>query len=258
MAAPARERSNPGRPTARRDRVGSRGRRPSRARRRPRPHRRKHLDGEFPEGGQVMRTLIEGGWVVAFNGTSHEVHEEGSVVFEDDRIVHAGGALRGLRSTRGCRRAASSCRRASSTPTCTPRATAATTCSTTWPRTTTARPTTWPSPRPSRARWRRRRRRPWRRCAPTCFSTRSSNGSTTIIDVGGLRGDWEGYVRLVDELGVRVYGEPALSRPQHVQRRAGAPLLRDRHRRGHRGARRWPSTSSAPTTAPRRGGCAAC
>jgi cytosine/adenosine deaminase-related metal-dependent hydrolase len=33
-------------------------------------------------------------------------------------------------------------------------------------------------------------------------------GSTTIIDVGGLRGDWEGYVRLVDELGVRVYGSP--------------------------------------------------
>ena len=34
------------------------------------------------------------------------------------------------------------------------------------------------------------------------------NGTTTIIDVGGLRGDWEGYARLVDELGVRVYGSP--------------------------------------------------
>jgi cytosine/adenosine deaminase-related metal-dependent hydrolase len=31
-------------------------------------------------------------------------------------------------------------------------------------------------------------------------------GTTTIIDVGGLRGDWESYVRLVDDLGVRVYG----------------------------------------------------
>ena len=34
------------------------------------------------------------------------------------------------------------------------------------------------------------------------------NGTTTIIDVGGLRGDWDGYAKLVDELGVRVYGSP--------------------------------------------------
>ncbi|MEK7386234.1 MAG: amidohydrolase family protein, partial [candidate division NC10 bacterium] len=34
------------------------------------------------------------------------------------------------------------------------------------------------------------------------------NGTTTVIDVGGLRGDWEGYARLVDRLGVRVYGSP--------------------------------------------------
>jgi 5-methylthioadenosine/S-adenosylhomocysteine deaminase len=34
------------------------------------------------------------------------------------------------------------------------------------------------------------------------------NGTTTIIDVGGLRGDYDGYARLVDELGVRVYGSP--------------------------------------------------
>ena len=34
------------------------------------------------------------------------------------------------------------------------------------------------------------------------------NGTTTIIDVGGLRGDWDGYARLVDDLGVRVYGSP--------------------------------------------------
>ena len=42
-----------------------------------------------------MRTIIEGGWVVAWNGRSHEVHERGSVVFEDDRIVHAGPAWTG-------------------------------------------------------------------------------------------------------------------------------------------------------------------
>src|SRR5256884_1157821 len=34
------------------------------------------------------------------------------------------------------------------------------------------------------------------------------NGTTTVIDVGGLRGDWDGYARLVDELGVRVGGGP--------------------------------------------------
>ena len=34
-------------------------------------------------------------------------------------------------------------------------------------------------------------------------------GTTTIIDVGGLRGDWDGYARLVDDLGVRVYGSLA-------------------------------------------------
>ena len=47
-----------------------------------------------------MRTHIEGGWVVAFNGTSHEVYEAGSVVFEDDRIVHAGAAYTGAADTR--------------------------------------------------------------------------------------------------------------------------------------------------------------
>ena len=42
-----------------------------------------------------MKTLIEGGWVVAHNGTGHEVHERGSVVFDGDRIVHAGGSYAG-------------------------------------------------------------------------------------------------------------------------------------------------------------------
>ena len=42
-----------------------------------------------------MRTMIEGGWVVAWNGRGHEVHEQGSVVFEGDRVVHAGGPYAG-------------------------------------------------------------------------------------------------------------------------------------------------------------------
>ncbi len=47
-----------------------------------------------------MKTLIEGGWVVAFNGTSHEVYENGSIVYEHDRIVHAGGPYTGTVDTR--------------------------------------------------------------------------------------------------------------------------------------------------------------
>src|SRR5205809_264445 len=42
-----------------------------------------------------MKTLIEGGWVVAYNGRSHEVHERGSVVVEADKILHAGGPYAG-------------------------------------------------------------------------------------------------------------------------------------------------------------------
>ncbi|PYO54629.1 MAG: hypothetical protein DMD84_01905, partial [Candidatus Rokuibacteriota bacterium] len=42
-----------------------------------------------------MKTLIEGGWVVAHNGRSHEVHERGSVVVEDDKVLHAGGPYAG-------------------------------------------------------------------------------------------------------------------------------------------------------------------
>ena len=47
-----------------------------------------------------MRTVIEGGWVVAWNGRGHEVHESGSVVFEGDRVVHAGGPWSGPADTR--------------------------------------------------------------------------------------------------------------------------------------------------------------
>ena len=37
-----------------------------------------------------MRTLIQGGWVVGFNGQGHELIRDGAVVYEDDRIVHVG------------------------------------------------------------------------------------------------------------------------------------------------------------------------
>src|SRR5260370_14186426 len=49
------------------------------------------------------------------------------------------------------------------------------------------------------------------------------NGTTTVIDVGGLRGDWDGYARLVDDLGVRVYGGPPF-RDRHTHMDAQGPL----------------------------------
>jgi cytosine/adenosine deaminase-related metal-dependent hydrolase len=37
-----------------------------------------------------MRTLIQGGWVVGFDGQSHVLHRDGALVYEDDRIVWVG------------------------------------------------------------------------------------------------------------------------------------------------------------------------
>lgn len=42
-----------------------------------------------------MRTLIQGGWVVGYDGGGHELHPNGCVVFEDDRIVHVGRSFEG-------------------------------------------------------------------------------------------------------------------------------------------------------------------
>ncbi len=155
-----------------------------------------------------MRTLIEGGWVVAFNGTGHEVYEQGSVVFEDDRIVHAGGPYAGAADVRLSARgklvspgfinthvhtagngadyllldmAKNDYRTANYMSAAAP-----------------LRGKMTPPPPPAAAALR-----------AFVFLHALKQGATTIIDVGGLRGDWEGYVRLVDELGVRVYGSLA-------------------------------------------------
>ena len=42
-----------------------------------------------------MRTLIQGGYVVGFNGKSHEILKDGLVVVEDDRIAHVGFSYAG-------------------------------------------------------------------------------------------------------------------------------------------------------------------
>lgn len=42
-----------------------------------------------------MRTLIQGGWVVGFDGGSHQLIQNGTVVFEDDRLLHVGHRFEG-------------------------------------------------------------------------------------------------------------------------------------------------------------------
>jgi cytosine/adenosine deaminase-related metal-dependent hydrolase len=154
-----------------------------------------------------MRTAIEGGWVVAWNGRSHEVHEQGSVVFEDDRVVHAGPAWSGTADSRISARgklvspgfinthvhtaggggdyllldmAKNDYRTANYMGFAAP----------------LKGKMTPPSPEATAA------------IRAFTFLHALRNGTTTIIDVGGLRGDWDGYARLVEDLGVRVYGGP--------------------------------------------------
>src|SRR6266545_5041219 len=163
--------------------------------------------GSPQERSHVMRTLIEGGWVVAFNGTGHEVYEQGSVVYEDDRIVHAGGPYAGAADTRLSARGklvspgfinthvhtagnagdyllldmAKNDYRTSNYM-------------------SFAAPLKGKMPPPPPAAVAAIR--------TFVFLHALKNGTTTTIDVGGLRGDWDGYARLVDDLGVRVYGSP--------------------------------------------------
>ncbi len=154
-----------------------------------------------------MKTLIKGGWVVAFNGRTHEVHEQGNVVFEDDRIVHAGGSYTGAVDARLSAKgklvspgfinthvhtsgnggdyllldmAKNDYRTANYMSFAAP-----------------LKGKMMPPPPEAVAALRN-----------FVFLHAIKQGTTTIIDVGGQRGDWEGYVRLVDELGVRVYGSP--------------------------------------------------
>ncbi len=154
-----------------------------------------------------MKTLIEGGWVVAWNGTTHEVHERGHVVFEGDRIVHAGGAYTGAVDTRIAAAgklvspgfinthvhtagnggdyllldmAKNDYRTSNYMAFAAP-----------------LKGAMKPPPPEAVAALR-----------AYVFLHTLKQGTTTVIDVGGLRGDWDGYARLVDDLGLRVYASP--------------------------------------------------
>ena len=183
-----------------------------------------------------MKTLIEGGWVVAFNGTSHEVYENGSVMYENDRIVHAGGPYTGTVDTRLWARGKlvspgfinthvhttgnggdymlhdmvkNNYRTANYLSFGAP---------------LKGKVGTPPSEVVTALR-------------TYIFLHALKHGSTTIIDVGGQRGDWEGYVRLIETLGVRVYTSSTIPRPPHVYGCPGTHPLRYRHRRWPAGTR---------------------
>jgi 5-methylthioadenosine/S-adenosylhomocysteine deaminase len=155
-----------------------------------------------------MKTHIEGGWVVAFNGASHEVHEQGSVVFEDDRIVHAGPRYTGPADARiaaGGKLVTPGFINTHVHPTGAggdyllqdvTRSDYRTANYMSFAAPLKGKMT--PPPAATTAALR-----------AFVFLHTLKNGTTTNIDVGGLRGDWEGYARLVDDLGVRVYGSPA-------------------------------------------------
>src|SRR4026208_2090413 len=172
-----------------------------------------------------MKTHIEGGWVVAFNGKTHEVHERGRVVVEDDHVLHAGGPYGGTAdatiSARGklvapgfinthvhtagnggdyllldlaqndypaarggdyllLDMAKNDYRTANYMSFAAPLKGAMT-----------------PPPPEAVAAIRE-----------FVFLHALKGGTHPIIDAGGLRGDWDGYARLVDDLGVRVCGSP--------------------------------------------------
>src|SRR5712691_5983761 len=42
-----------------------------------------------------MRTLIQGGWVDGFDGRAHQIYRDGTLVFEDDLIIHVGQTFDG-------------------------------------------------------------------------------------------------------------------------------------------------------------------
>jgi len=186
-----------------------------------------------------MRTLIEGGWVVAYNGTRHEVHERGSVVVEDDKILHAGGPYSGQVDVKIAARgklvapgfinthvhtagaggdyllldmAKNDYRTANYMSFAAP-----------------LKGKMTPPPAEAVAALR-----------AFVFLHALKNGTTTVIDVGGLRGDWEGYARR-SETATRTW-----------TRRAGSPTRRTPPSASSGCARPW--TSSASTTAPPRGG----
>jgi 5-methylthioadenosine/S-adenosylhomocysteine deaminase len=155
-----------------------------------------------------MKTLIQGGWVVAFNGKEHEVYEDGTVVYEDDRIIHTGGAYSGAVDARidasgklispgfinthvhpSGNAGDYLLNDASKSDYLTANYMAY------------AAPQKGKMPPPTSEAVAAIRR--------YVLLHALKQGSTTIIDVGGVRGDWDSYVSIIEEMGCRVYFSPA-------------------------------------------------
>lgn len=151
-----------------------------------------------------MKTLIQGGWVVAFNGTEHTLYENGAVVYEDDRVIHAGPAYNAPVDTRIEARGKLISpgfinthvhpsgnvgdyllNDASKSDYLTANYMAY------------AAPQKGKLPPLSSEAVAAIRR--------FMLLHAMKQGATTIIDVGGVRGDWDAYAKLVDEMGVRLY-----------------------------------------------------
>jgi 5-methylthioadenosine/S-adenosylhomocysteine deaminase len=154
-----------------------------------------------------MKTLIQGGWVVAFNGKDHEVYENGAVVYEDDQIVHAGAAYGGPTDVRI--EAAGKLISPGFINTHVHTASnvgdyllndASKTDYLTANYMAYAAPQKGKVPPLTSEAIAAIRR--------YVFLHALKQGATTIIDVGGVRGDWDVYAALVEETGIRIYGSP--------------------------------------------------
>jgi 5-methylthioadenosine/S-adenosylhomocysteine deaminase len=155
-----------------------------------------------------MKTLIEGGWVVAFEGAGHTVYQGGSVVIEGDRVVHAGAPYTGPADARIDARGKLVCPGFINTHVHTAgNGGDALLLDRSKTDHRTAHYLAFAAPLkgkvhqpPSEAVAALRR---W------VFLHALKQGSTTVMDVGGLRGDWDSYAQIVEEVGVRVYGGPS-------------------------------------------------
>jgi 5-methylthioadenosine/S-adenosylhomocysteine deaminase len=154
-----------------------------------------------------MKTLIQGGWVVAFNGKDHEIYENGAVVYEDDRIIHAGATYHGpvdMRLEATGKLISPGFINTHVHPSSNVGDYLLNDASKS--DYLTANYMAYAAPQKGKMP-------PLTSEAVTAirryvFLHALKQGSTTIIDVGGVRGDWNAYVALVEDMGIRTYFSP--------------------------------------------------